>query len=189
MFYLSLMDVGSHIYRLGPISEEGFIEATEISTEIGWEVYGDESFDQLLNSNCLYTMNQGGYRTIGQYFERPLNFESTRIWVADNFPVEHKEKLFRVFDLMEKDHAVFFLFSFPEEDWTLYDKKGAQHKIVYWFSKRNNAFIAQIPELPDCLVNGQTEDEAIANARIAIDQWIQAAKESGREIPVPKLYL
>ena len=110
---LSLMDVGTHIYRLGPISKNGFIEVTEISTEIGWEVYGDESFDQLLHSNCLYTMNQGGYRTIGQYFERPLNFESTRIWVADNFPVEHKETLFRFFDLMEKT-TLFFSFSpFP----------------------------------------------------------------------------
>ncbi|MBM4137440.1 MAG: type II toxin-antitoxin system HicB family antitoxin [Nitrospira sp.] len=57
--------------------------------------------------------------------------------------------------------------------------------IIYW-SAEDNAYIAEVPELPGCMADGITYEEALKNARIIIDEWIETAKELGREIPVPK---
>jgi len=57
--------------------------------------------------------------------------------------------------------------------------------IIYW-SEEDNAYIAEIPELPGCMADGATYEEAIKNAQVIIDEWIGTAKELGREIPVPK---
>jgi predicted RNase H-like HicB family nuclease len=57
--------------------------------------------------------------------------------------------------------------------------------IIYW-SKEDSAFIAEVPELPGCMADGATYREAVANAEAIIDEWIETAKELGREIPEPK---
>lgn len=57
--------------------------------------------------------------------------------------------------------------------------------IIYW-SEEDEAFIAEVPELPGCMADGKTHEEALANAKIAIDEWIETAKELGRDIPVPR---
>ncbi|PYS50859.1 MAG: hypothetical protein DMF68_05910 [Acidobacteria bacterium] len=57
--------------------------------------------------------------------------------------------------------------------------------IIYW-SEEDNAFIAEVPELPGCMADGATYAEAVANAETVIDEWIETAKELGREIPEPK---
>jgi predicted RNase H-like HicB family nuclease len=57
--------------------------------------------------------------------------------------------------------------------------------IIYW-SDEDNAFIAEVPELPGCMADGATYSEAIANVEVAIDEWIETAKDLGREIPEPK---
>lgn len=57
--------------------------------------------------------------------------------------------------------------------------------IVYW-SKEDQAFIAEVPELPGCAADGATYQEAIANVEIVIQEWIETAKEMGRQIPEPK---
>ena len=57
--------------------------------------------------------------------------------------------------------------------------------IVYW-SKEDQAFIAEVPELPGCAADGATYQEAIANVEIVIREWIETAKEMGRQIPEPK---
>lgn len=175
------------IFRMGPIFENGSIKATEISKKIGWDIFSDQHLDKFIYTNrCLYSIDQGD----GQQLYRPLNFKFTRAWVIRNLPEMQKDRLFKVFDLMEKDHAVFFRFKFPEEKMTWHKRKGAEYKIVYWFCNKNKAVVAVISELSGCcMAVGHTEDEAIANARIVIDQWLQTAKESGREIPIPWLYL
>jgi len=48
--------------------------------------------------------------------------------------------------------------------------------IVYW-SDDDEAFIAEVPELPGCAADGATYREAIRNAEIIIDEWIETAKE------------
>lgn len=57
--------------------------------------------------------------------------------------------------------------------------------IIYW-SEEDQSFVVEVPELPGCMADGQTYEEAVTNARIAIEEWIQTAKELGREIPEPK---
>jgi predicted RNase H-like HicB family nuclease len=57
--------------------------------------------------------------------------------------------------------------------------------IIYW-SKEDNAYIAEVPELPGCIADGPTYEEALRNAQIIIDEWIETAAELGREIPSPR---
>ncbi len=57
--------------------------------------------------------------------------------------------------------------------------------IVYW-SDDDEAFIAEVPELPGCAADGQTYQQAIKNAEIVIKEWIETAKELRRPIPEPK---
>ena len=57
--------------------------------------------------------------------------------------------------------------------------------IIYW-SDEDDAFIAEVPELPGCMADGATYSEAVANVEVVIDEWIETAKDLGREIPEPK---
>ncbi len=57
--------------------------------------------------------------------------------------------------------------------------------IIYW-SDEDNSFIAEVPELPGCMADGKTYQEALSNAEIVVKEWIETAKELGREIPQAK---
>ena len=58
-------------------------------------------------------------------------------------------------------------------------------RIIYW-SEVDGAFIVEVPELPGCMADGKTAADALENAEIIISEWIETAKEEGREIPEPK---
>ena len=57
--------------------------------------------------------------------------------------------------------------------------------IIYW-SSEDKSFIAEVPELPGCVADGATREDALSNAHVVIKEWIETAKELGREIPEPK---
>lgn len=57
--------------------------------------------------------------------------------------------------------------------------------IIYW-SNEDQAFIAEVPELPGCATDGVTYQEALTNVEIIIKEWIETAKELGRHIPEPR---
>jgi predicted RNase H-like HicB family nuclease len=57
--------------------------------------------------------------------------------------------------------------------------------VIYW-SPEDQAFLVEVPELPGCKANGQSYEEAVANARVVIEEWIQKAQELGRPIPEPQ---
>jgi predicted RNase H-like HicB family nuclease len=57
--------------------------------------------------------------------------------------------------------------------------------IIYW-SDEDDAYVAEIPELPGCMADGSTYQEALANAEVVIHEWIETAGELGRPIPEPK---
>ena len=57
--------------------------------------------------------------------------------------------------------------------------------IVYW-SEADQAFIAEVPELPGCAADGTSYQQAVANAEVVMQEWIRTAKELGRPIPEPK---
>jgi predicted RNase H-like HicB family nuclease len=57
--------------------------------------------------------------------------------------------------------------------------------ILYW-SNTDESFIAEVPELPGCVADGATYQEAVQNAEIIIQEWIETAQSLGRPIPEPK---
>ncbi|MFO7772835.1 MAG: type II toxin-antitoxin system HicB family antitoxin [Dehalococcoidia bacterium] len=57
--------------------------------------------------------------------------------------------------------------------------------IVYW-SEEDQAYIAEVPELPGCMADGASYEEALRNAQVVIAEWIETARSLGREIPSPK---
>jgi len=57
--------------------------------------------------------------------------------------------------------------------------------IIYW-SNEDQAFIAEVPELPGCMAHGSTQQAALAEANQAIQLWIDTAKEFGDPVPEPK---
>lgn len=57
--------------------------------------------------------------------------------------------------------------------------------IIYW-SNDDNAYIAEVPELPGCMADGNTYTEALQQVEIIIKEWILTAMEAGRSIPNPK---
>jgi predicted RNase H-like HicB family nuclease len=70
----------------------------------------------------------------------------------------------------------------------MYPLMSNNHKyeiVIYW-SEEDDAFIAEVPELPGCAADGATYAEALANVDVIIQEWIETAKELGREIPEPR---
>lgn len=57
--------------------------------------------------------------------------------------------------------------------------------IIYW-SGEDQSFIVDVPELPGCMADGKTYEEAVRNVKIVIEEWIEVASELGRVIPEPK---
>lgn len=57
--------------------------------------------------------------------------------------------------------------------------------IIYW-SKEDDSFIAEIPELKGCMADGKTQIDALLNAQSAIDSWIETARQLNRFIPEAK---
>mgnify|MGYP000298131914 CR=1 FL=1 len=60
------------------------------------------------------------------------------------------------------------------------------YAIVIFFSDEDEGFIAVAPELAGCSAFGETEEEALGEVKVAIDLWLETAREEGREIPEPR---
>ena len=61
-----------------------------------------------------------------------------------------------------------------------------QCEIVIRWSTEDEAFIAEVPELPGCMADGPTRQAALKNVDVVIKEWIETAKLLGRPIPEPK---
>ena len=57
--------------------------------------------------------------------------------------------------------------------------------IIYW-SDEDQSFVVEVPELPGCMADGDTYEQAVANARQVFEEWIGTARDLGRAIPEPK---
>ena len=66
---------------------------------------------------------------------------------------------------------------------------GLRYGLVTWWSDEDGAFIVDVPELPGCMADGATYEEAIANAQQVMAEWIETAKALGRAVPEPRLRL
>ncbi len=61
-----------------------------------------------------------------------------------------------------------------------------RYEVILYWSDEDSAFIAEVPELPGCMADGQTYHEALENVEVTIQEWIDTARELGRPIPQPK---
>jgi predicted RNase H-like HicB family nuclease len=61
-----------------------------------------------------------------------------------------------------------------------------RYEIIMYWSEEDQAFIAEVPELPGCAADGGSYLETLANLEQVIDEWIETARELGRPIPEPK---
>lgn len=61
-----------------------------------------------------------------------------------------------------------------------------KYELIIFWSEEDNAFIAEVPELPGCAADGETYQEALTNVETVIQEWIETAQSLGRDIPKPK---
>lgn len=62
----------------------------------------------------------------------------------------------------------------------------SKYEIIIYWSKTDDAYIAEVPELPGCMADGGSYQEAVANAEVVIKEWLETATTLGRPIPVPR---
>lgn len=62
----------------------------------------------------------------------------------------------------------------------------SRYEIIIYWSTEDEAFIAEVPELPGCMADGKNYIEAVANIEIIIDEWLETAKDLVRPIPAPR---
>ena len=61
-----------------------------------------------------------------------------------------------------------------------------RYEIILYWSEEDQAFIAEVPELPGCVADGETYQEALQNIEIFMQEWVQIAQRLKRQIPEPK---
>ncbi|MBI5253115.1 MAG: type II toxin-antitoxin system HicB family antitoxin [Euryarchaeota archaeon] len=60
-----------------------------------------------------------------------------------------------------------------------------KYAIELFYSEEDEGYIAVVPELLGCSAFGKTEEEALREAKVAIELWLETAKKEGRDIPQP----
>jgi predicted RNase H-like HicB family nuclease len=66
---------------------------------------------------------------------------------------------------------------------------AGKYTIILSWSEEDRSYLAKAPELPGCMADGGTYQEALAKAERIIDEWIETAQSLGRQIPKPKGWL
>jgi predicted RNase H-like HicB family nuclease len=61
-----------------------------------------------------------------------------------------------------------------------------KYEIIIHWSNEDRIFVAEVPELPECMAHGETEEVALKNIKDAIELWIDTAREFGDPVPEPK---
>jgi predicted RNase H-like HicB family nuclease len=65
-------------------------------------------------------------------------------------------------------------------------KTKHRYEITIYWSKDDEAYIAEVPELAGCMADGATYYEALENVETIIDEWLETATLLNRNIPQPK---
>jgi predicted RNase H-like HicB family nuclease len=63
---------------------------------------------------------------------------------------------------------------------------AAKYEIIIYWSMEDNAYLAEVPELPGCMADGESYQQALQNAEVIIQEWVVTAEELGRQIPKPR---
>jgi predicted RNase H-like HicB family nuclease len=62
-----------------------------------------------------------------------------------------------------------------------------KYEIDLFWSDEDQAFLAEVPDLPGCMAHGRTHEEALAEAQVAIEGWLELARESGQPVAEPTM--
>lgn len=62
---------------------------------------------------------------------------------------------------------------------------NSRYEVIIYWSDEDNCFVAAVPELPGCMADGSSYQEAARNAESAIEAWVETAKQLGRPVPEP----
>ena len=54
-----------------------------------------------------------------------------------------------------------------------------KYEVIIFWSADDQAFVADVPELPGCMAHGQTQELALANVKEAMQLWLDTAAEFG----------
>ena len=60
-----------------------------------------------------------------------------------------------------------------------------RYEIIIFWSDEDDAYIAHMPELRGCSAHGDSYEDALREAQVAMSLWIDTAKEFGDPIPPP----
>ena len=63
---------------------------------------------------------------------------------------------------------------------------NSKYEIILYWSKEDDTYIAEVPELSGCMADGKSYAEALENVQLVIQEWIETAQSLGRSIPEPK---
>jgi predicted RNase H-like HicB family nuclease len=61
-----------------------------------------------------------------------------------------------------------------------------KYRMMLTWSERDGAWLVEVPELPGAMADSATPTEAVANAQVVIDEWLEVARAEGRPIPAPQ---
>lgn len=66
------------------------------------------------------------------------------------------------------------------------EMNSQEYQMVIYWSEEDQAYLVEVPDLPGCMADGKTRQEALANAEIIIQEWVETAQELGRTVPLPQ---
>ena len=61
----------------------------------------------------------------------------------------------------------------------------SRYELVIYWSNDDQRFIVEVPELPGCMADGLTYQDAVKNVETIIAEWLETAQATGRLIPKP----
>ena len=62
------------------------------------------------------------------------------------------------------------------------------YSVLVQYDKRDDIYVASIPELNGCMAHGDTQAEAMQEIQFALEMWLEVAKENNVLVPSPMLY-
>ena len=62
----------------------------------------------------------------------------------------------------------------------------SKYAIEIFYSEEDEGYVAVVPELPGCSAFGETQEEALAEIKVAMSLWLETAKSESRPIPPPQ---
>ena len=61
-----------------------------------------------------------------------------------------------------------------------------KYEVILYWSNTDGAFVAEVPQLSGCAAHGNTQLAALQQVNLAMDLWLETARDIGRPIPPPK---